>query len=424
MGQTITQKILAAHAGRDAVEAGELITIKLDFVHGNDITAPIAIRQFAKMGVEKVFDVERVGLVPDHSLPAKDIASAALAKEMREFARQQGIPHHFEVGRMGIEHSLLPDEGLVLPGDATIGADSHTCTYGALGAFSQGVGSTDLAGAMALGETWLRVPDQVKFVFTGTRKPWVGGKDLILYVIGLIGVDGGLNRTLEFTGEVIESLPMYGRFTMANMAIEAGADNGIIAPDAITEEYVRPRAKRSYRFYQSDADAVYQNVYEIDCNTMEPQIAYPFLPENTHPVSEAAASDIRIDQVVIGSCTNGRIEDLREACEILRGHTVHPDVRLVVFPGTQAIYLQAMQEGLVQQIIESGGSFNTPTCGPCLGGHLGVLAPGERCVSTTNRNFKGRMGHHTSEVFLANPAVAAASAVKGRIAHPEEVVNA
>ncbi|MHB1460150.1 MAG: 3-isopropylmalate dehydratase large subunit [Armatimonadota bacterium] len=423
MGMTITEKILAAHAGQDHVSPGDLVTCKVDFLHGNDITAPIAIRQFRKMGAPTVFDKMRVGLVPDHSLPAKDIASATLAKEMKEFAKEHNLPYHFDIGRMGIEHTLLPDEGLVLPGDVAIGADSHTCTYGALGAFSMGVGSTDLAGAMALGEIWLRVPDQVKVIFNGKRQKYMGGKDMILATIGKIGVDGGLNKTLEFTGEAIRTLPMCHRFTMANMAIEGGADNGIIAPDEITREYVEGRAQREFKFYSSDEDAFYCDEIVFDLNVMEPIVAYPFLPENTHTISEAVKDNIKVDQVVVGSCTNGRIEDLRDLVDIIRGRQVHPDVRLIVFPGSQDIYKQAIREGLVEEIINCGGAFSTPTCGPCLGGHSGVLAPHERCLSTTNRNFRGRMGHTTSEVYLANPSVAGATAILGRIAHPDEVIG-
>jgi len=420
MGQTITQKILAAHCGREYVEPGELINARVDLVLGNDITAPIAIKEFEKIGAEDVFDRHKIALVPDHSTPNKDIKSAELAKEVRLFARKHNIVNYFEVGRMGIEHALIPDQGLVVPGDLVIGADSHTCTYGAVGAFSTGVGSTDMAAAMALGEVWLKVPEAIKFVYYGRRGKWVGGKDLILYTIGRIGVDGALYSTMEFTGETIKSLPMHGRFTMCNMAIEAGGKNGIIAPDDITMDYMRARAKRTCRIYESDPDAVYKDVIEIDCSRIEPQVALPNLPENAKPVSEIG--DVRIDQAVIGSCTNGRIEDLREAAEVLRSRKVHPDVRLIVIPATQEIYLQAVKEGLAQIFVEAGGVFSTPTCGPCLGGHMGCLAAGERAIATTNRNFTGRMGHPTSEVYLSNPAVAAASAVMGRIASPEEVV--
>jgi len=420
MGQTITQKILAAHCGREYVEPGELINARVDLVLGNDITAPIAIKEFEKIGAEDVFDRHKIALVPDHSTPNKDIKSAELTKEVRLFARKHNIVNYFEVGRMGIEHALIPDQGLVVPGDLVIGADSHTCTYGAVGAFSTGVGSTDMAAAMALGEVWLKVPEAIKFVYYGRRGKWVGGKDLILYTIGRIGVDGALYSTMEFTGETIKSLPMHGRFTMCNMAIEAGGKNGIIAPDDITMDYMRARAKRTCRIYESDPDAVYKDVIEIDCSRIEPQVALPNLPENAKPVSEIG--DVRIDQAVIGSCTNGRIEDLREAAEVLRSRKVHPDVRLIVIPATQEIYLQAVKEGLAQIFVEAGGVFSTPTCGPCLGGHMGCLAAGERAIATTNRNFTGRMGHPTSEVYLSNPAVAAASAVMGRIASPEEVV--
>jgi len=421
MGQTITEKILAAHCGppRRTVEPGELITAKLDLVMGNDITAPIAIREFKRIGAGCVFDRDRIALVPDHSTPAKDIKSAQQVKEMREFARKYGVTHFFEIGRVGIEHTLLPDEGLVLPGDAVIGADSHTCTYGALGAFSTGVGSTDLAAAMALGECWFRVPETIKFVYYGRLNKWVGGKDLILYTIGRIGVDGALYCSMEFAGEVIERLPMADRFTMCNMAIEAGGKNGVIAADETTLEYVRPRAKREFKVYKSDPDAKYKEVVEIDCSRIEPQVSFPHLPENARPLSRVG--DVPIDQSVIGSCTNGRIEDLRIAAQILKGRKVHPNVRLIVFPATQEIYLQALKEGLLEIFVEAGGAVSTPTCGPCLGGHMGCLAEGERAIATTNRNFVGRMGHPKSEVYLASPAVAAASAVLGRIGGPDEL---
>ncbi len=419
MGQTITQKILAAHCGRQTVEPGELINARLDLVLGNDITAPIAIREFEKIGAATVFDKDRVALVPDHSTPNKDIKSAELVKIMREFARIHHITYFFEVGKMGIEHTLLPDEGLVGPGDAVIGADSHTCTYGALGAFSTGVGSTDLAVAMALGETWFKVPETIKFVYYGKLPKWVGGKDLILYTIGRIGVDGALYSSMEITGEAIASLEMAGRFTMCNMAIEAGGKNGIIEPDDITLDYVKGRAKRDFKVYKSDPDASYKDVIEVDVGKLECQVSFPHLPENAKPVSEAMG--VTINQSVIGSCTNGRIEDLRVAAGILKGRKVHPDVRLIVIPATQEIWLQAMREGLFDIFVEAGGAVSTPTCGPCLGGHMGVLAEGERSVATTNRNFVGRMGHAKSEVYLAGPAVAAASAVLGRIASPEEL---
>lgn len=420
MGMTITEKILADHAGKKFVEPGELINARLDLVLGNDITAPVAIKEFEKLGIEKVFDPDKVVLVPDHFTPNKDIKSAEQAKLVREFARRQGLTNYFEVGRMGIEHCLLPEQGLVLPGDVVIGADSHTCTYGALGAFATGVGSTDMAAGMATGEAWFRVPETIKFVYYGRLNPYVSGKDLILYTIGLIGVDGARYMAMEFTGETIKELSMDNRFTMANMAIEAGAKNGIFEPDEITLAYVESRAKRPYKLYRSDPDAQYAKVIEIDVSKIEPQVAFPHLPENTRPISQVG--EVEIDQVVIGSCTNGRIEDLRVAASILKGKKVHPHVRLIVIPGTQDIYLQALREGLVETIVEAGGAFSTPTCGPCLGGHMGILAKGERAVSTTNRNFVGRMGHPESEVYLASPAVAAASSILGRIAGPEEVV--
>lgn len=420
MSMTITEKILAAHAGKERVEPGELINVKVDLVLGNDITAPVAIREFEKIGVSGVFDRERVTLVPDHFVPNKDIKSAEQVKILKEFANRHDLVNFFEVGRMGIEHCLLPEQGLVGPGDLVIGADSHTCTYGGLGAFSTGVGSTDLAAAMALGETWLKVPESIKFVYYGELKPWVGGKDLILYTIGDIGVDGALYQAMEFTGSVIEKLSMDGRLTMANMAVEAGAKNGIVPPDEITRQYVEGRAKRGYTFYQSDPDAKYARVIDYDVSDLEPAVAFPHLPENVRPVSEAA--NIEIDQAVIGSCTNGRMEDLRLAAQVLKGKKVHRNVRLIVFPGTQSIYLQAMREGLMEVFIEAGAAVSTPTCGPCLGGHMGILAKGERSIATTNRNFVGRMGHPESEVYLSNPAVAAASAILGRIAHPEEVL--
>ena len=419
MEQTITQKILAAHAGKTAVEAGELINVKLDLVLGNDITAPIAIREFEKIGCDTVFDKERVALVPDHSTPNKDIKSAELVKILRYFSKKHKITNFFEIGKMGVEHTLLPDEGLVGPGDAVIGADSHTCTYGALGAFSTGVGSTDLACAMACGETWFKVPEQMKFVYYGKLPKWVGGKDLILYTIGKIGVDGALYRSMEFTGETISGIDMAGRFTMCNMAIEAGGKNGIISPDEKTMAYIDGRLKRDFEIYQSDSDAEYCDVVEIDVSKLEPIVSFPHLPENAKPVSEA--THIKLDQAVIGSCTNGRIEDLRIAASILKGRNVHPDVRLIVIPATQDIYLQSIREGLTEIFVEAGAAVSTPTCGPCLGGHMGVLAAGERAISTTNRNFVGRMGHTKSEVYLSNPAVAAASAVLGRIGSPEEL---
>lgn len=421
MGMTITEKILARHAGKETVRPGELISAKVDAVLGNDITAPLAIREFGRIGVEQVFDPDRVYLVPDHFTPNKDIKSAEQAKIMREFARAKGITHYFEVGRMGIEHCLLPEQGLVGPGEVVIGADSHTCTYGALGAFSTGVGSTDLAAAMALGETWFKVPETIRFIYEGELPEWVGGKDLILHTIGDISVDGALYKAMEFTGPVIENLSMDGRFTMCNMAIEAGAKNGIVPPDEKTEAYARGRAVRPYVMLQSDPDAVYARTITYDVSGLEPVVAFPHRPDKTRPVSQA--TDVVIDQAVIGSCTNGRIEDLRLAARVLEGRRVHDRVRVIVLPGTQQIYRQAIDEGLISIFIAAGAAVSTPTCGPCLGGHMGILARGERAVSTTNRNFVGRMGHPESEVYLSNPAVAAASAVLGRIAHPAEVVK-
>ncbi len=423
MAMTITEKILAFHAGYEQVVPGQLIEARVDVALANDVTAPIAINEFEKLGQEKVFDPERVILVPDHFTPNKDIKSAQQTKMMRDFARRQGLTNYFEQGRVGIEHVLLPEQGLVLPGDLVIGADSHTCTYGALGAFATGVGSTDLAAAMATGKAWFKVPETIKFVYYGQLGPWVGGKDLILYTIGKIGVDGALYQAMEMTGEVIEQLPMYGRMTMANMAIEAGGKNGIIAADGITLDYVRSRARRDYQVFTSDPGADYAYVMEIDVSHVKPQVAFPPLPENSRDVEEAVNENIAVDQVVIGSCTNGRIEDLREAASVLKGRQVAPYVRLIILPGTQEVYLQAVREGLAEIFVEAGGVFSTPTCGPCLGGHMGILAAGERAIATTNRNFVGRMGHPDSEVYLSNPAVAAASAVKGRIASPEEVVG-
>jgi 3-isopropylmalate/(R)-2-methylmalate dehydratase large subunit len=416
---TITEKILAYHAGKDSVEPGDLIMAKLDLVLANDITAPLGIEEFRKAGAKKVFDKDKIALVADHFTPNKDIKSAEQVKMMRDFAREQEITHYYDVGQMGIEHALLPELGLVLPGDAILGADSHTCTYGAVGAFSTGSGSTDFAAAMVTGEAWFKIPESMKFVFSGKLKKWVGGKDLILHTIGDIGVDGALYRAMEFTGETISNLSMDGRLTMCNMAIEAGGKCGIVPPDEITMAYVKKRANRNFMVYSSDPDAKYCNIREYDASKIEPQVALPFLPENSKGVSEVR--NIPIDQSVIGSCTNGRMEDLRIAAEILKGRKVHPYVRLIVIPGTQNIYLQAMREGLVEIFVEAGGIFSTPTCGPCLGGHMGVLANGEKCISTTNRNFRKRMGNDTSEVYLSGPAVAAASAILGRIGSPEEI---
>jgi len=421
MGMTITEKILAKHCGKKKVEPGELITAKLDFILGNDITAPISIEEFEKAGAKKVFDSERIALVPDHFVPNKDIKSAEQAAILRRFAQQYKIKYYFEVGEMGIEHALLPEQGLVLPGDAIIGADSHTCTYGAIGAFSTGVGSTDLAAAMVTGEAWFKVPESMKFIFKGKRRKWVTGKDFILNIIGDIGVDGALYKSMEITGEAIKSLPMDDRLTICNMAIEAGGKNGIIPPDEITEKYVKSRAKRPYKFYKSDSDANYCCVKEYDVSKLEPLVALPHLPSNVKPVSEV--KNIKIDQAVIGSCTNGRLSDLRIAAQILKGKRVAPYVRCIIIPATQAIYLKALKEGLLELFIDAGCVVSTSTCGPCLGGYMGVLAKGERAIATTNRNFRGRMGDVESEVYLSNPAVAAASAVAGKIIHPEEVVD-
>lgn len=419
MGMTIVEKILAAHAGRSSVSPGEIIMASVDIALGNDITAPIAIKEFIDAGGRRVFDPARVVIVADHFTPNKDIKSAEHAKVLRDFARAQGITHYYDVGRAGIEHALLPEKGVVVPGDLVIGADSHTCTYGALGAFATGVGSTDLAAAMATGEVWLRVPTSIRFVYRGALRKWVGGKDLILRTIGEIGVDGALYRAMEFTGDAIERLPMHDRISMCNMAIEGGGKCGIIAPDAVTDEYVLPRAERAPRLYASDPDASYERVVEFDAASVEPQVALPPLPENARGISEVG--DIRIDQVVIGSCTNGQIEDLRVAAEVLKGRKVHPRVRLIVIPATQAIYVQAIREGLLEVFVAAEGAVSTPTCGPCLGGHMGVLAAGERALATTNRNFTGRMGHPSSEVYLSGPAVAAASAVAGRICGPDDL---
>ncbi len=414
---TLAEKILAAHCGKKVVSAGDFINCRVDLVLSNDITAPIAIREFRKLGV-KVFDPHKVVMVPDHFVPNKDINSAEQARLMREFAREQGIIY-FEVGEMGIEHVLLPEKGLVLPGDVVVGADSHTCTYGAVGAFATGMGSTDIAVAMATGDIWMKVPPTIKFVFHGWPGKWVGGKDLILYTIGQIGVDGALYSAMEFSGEAIDSLPMSGRFTIANMAIEAGAKAGLFKVDEKTLSYINSRAKRKYTVFEPDADASYARVYEWDISKIEPQVAAPHLPSNVKPVSQFRG--VRIDQSVIGSCTNGRLEDLQMAAAIIRGKKINPAVRCIVIPGTQAVYLEALKEGLIEIFIRAGAVVSTPTCGPCVGGYMGVLAAGERAISTTNRNFVGRMGSPKSEVYLANPAVAAASAVAGRIVAPEDL---
>ncbi len=423
MAQTITEKILAFHAGLDEVEAGQLIEARIDIALANDVTAPIAIAEFEKLGVKSVFDKSRVLLIPDHFTPNKDIKSAEQAKIVREFVQKHELENYFEIGRVGIEHVLLPEQGLVLPGDLVVGADSHTCTYGALGAFATGVGSTDLAAAMATGRVWFKVPESIKVIYHGQPGPWVEGKDLMLYTIGLLTVDGALYQALEFTGEAIDNLPLYGRMSMANMAIEAGAKNGIIAADATTLDYVRPRARRDYAVFTSDPDAVYGRTIEIDVAKIRPQVAYPPLPDKTRSVDDAAADNIAIDQVVIGSCTNGRIEDFRLAAKVLKGKKAAPYMRLLIIPGSQEVYRQMVKEGLVEIFLDAEGLISPPTCGPCLGGHMGILAAGERAVATTNRNFVGRMGHPESEVYLSNPAVAAASAVLGRIATPEEVAG-
>jgi 3-isopropylmalate/(R)-2-methylmalate dehydratase large subunit len=417
---TITEKILAAHAGKKEVSPGELINAKIDLILANDITAPIAIKEFKKIGAKDVFDRNKIVFLPDHFAPQKDIKAAEQCKMLKDFSREYKLGLYFEVGRMGIEHALLPEQGLVVPGDLVIGADSHTCTYGALGAFSTGVGSTDVASAMATGECWFKVPESMKFIYYGKLNKWVGGKDLILHTIGDIGVDGALYRAMEFEGETIKSLSMAGRLTMCNMAIEAGGKNGIIVPDETTEQYIKERAKKPYKFYSSDKDATYVDIREYDCSKILPTVACPHLPSNIKPAVEL--SNIYIDQVVIGSCTNGRIEDLREAAEVIKGKKVNPNVRMIVIPATQQVYLQAVREGLAEIFVEAEAVFSTPTCGPCLGGHMGILAKGERAIATTNRNFVGRMGHPESEVYLSNPAVAAASAVLGRIGTPEEVI--
>lgn len=419
MGMTMTEKILARHAGLDRVTPGQLIKCKLDLVLGNDITSPPAIREFDKIG-RPVFDRAKIALVPDHFAPNKDIKSAEMTKIVREFARKHEIVHYFEVGRMGIEHVLLPEAGLVAPGDVIIGADSHTCTYGAAGAFATGVGSTDMGAAMATGDTWFKVPSAIKVVLTGSLPKWVGGKDVILTLIGRIGVDGARYQSLEFTGSGLQSLTMADRLTIANMAIEAGAKNGIFPVDDVTRAYLKDRVAKPYEEFAADDDAVYTQVVTIDLNQLTPVVALPHLPENVRPVEEVP--ETAIDQVIIGSCTNGRIEDLAQAAQIFAGRSVHPAVRAIIIPGSQAVYLEAMQKGFVETFIKAGAVVSTPTCGPCLGGYMGILAAGEKAVATTNRNFRGRMGHVDSEVYLAGPYVAAASAILGRIAAPEEVL--
>ena len=420
MGMTMTQKILAAHAGMDSVEAGQLIEARLDLVLGNDITSPVAIKEMEKMKVNGVFDKDKIALVPDHFVPNKDIKSAEHCKCVREFARRNEITNYFEVGQMGIEHALLPEKGLTVAGDVIIGADSHTCTYGALGAFSTGVGSTDMAAGMATGKAWFKVPAAIKINIVGKPKKYISGKDVILHLIGTIGVDGALYKSLEFVGEGISYLSMDDRFTIANMAIEAGAKNGIFPVDDLTRKYMEEHSNRPYKVYEADEDAVYDEEYTIDLSTLKSTVAFPHLPENTKTIDEVG--DIPIDQVVIGSCTNGRFEDLATAAEILKGKKVKKGLRVIVIPATQQVYLDAMEAGFIRTFIEAGAVVSTPTCGPCLGGYMGILAEGERCVSTTNRNFVGRMGHVDSEIYLASPAVAAASAITGKISGPEEVM--
>ena len=416
MGMTITEKILAAHFGKAEVKPGDFIEANVDIALANDVTAPLAIQEFKKLGLNKVFDKTKITLVPDHFTPNKDIKSAEQCKILREFAKEQGLTHYYDQQEVGVEHALLPEKGVVLPGDIVIGADSHTCTYGALGAFSTGVGSTDLAAIMATGKVWLKVPESIKFVITGKLPKWVYGKDIILNIIGKIGVDGALYKSMEFTGDTIETLNISDRMTICNMAIEAGGKNGIIAPDKITEDYVKTRAERPYKFYASDADAKYCQVIEIDASKLEPQIALPHLPSNVKGISQI--KNLKIDQVVIGSCTNGRIEDLRIAAEILKGKKIDKNIRLLVIPATPLIYKQAMDEGLFSIFLDANAVISPPTCGPCLGGHMGILAKGERSLATTNRNFVGRMGHPESEVYLCSPAVAAASAIAGEIVTP------
>lgn len=419
MGMTITEKILAAHCGKDQVEPGELIEAEVDLALANDITAPLAIAEFEKAGASAVWDRKKIALVADHFTPNKDIPAATNVKRMREFAQRHQLVYFFDCGQGGIEHALLPEQGLVLPGDLVIGADSHTCTYGALGAFATGVGSTDLAAALITGKCWFKVPETVRLVYTGELKPWVSGKDLILHTIGRIGVDGALYQAMEFCGPTIAKLPMASRFTMCNMAIEAGAKSGVVAPDDKTRTFLKGRANRKALFLQSDPDAVYARTVEIDAGQVELQVALPSLPSNARPVSEV--KDLAIDQAVIGSCTNGWLEDLRVAAQVLKGRRVAAGVRLIVIPATRIIFRQALREGLIEVLMDAGAILSPPTCGPCLGGHMGVLAEGERAIATTNRNFVGRMGHAQSEVVLAGPAVAAASAVLGRVASPEEL---
>ena len=419
MGMTMTEKILAKHAGIDVVKPGQLINCKLDIVLANDVTAPPAIKEFEKIG-KPVFDNTKIALVPDHFTPNKDIKSAGLAKIVRDFAHKHNIVNYFEIGRVGIEHVILPEKGIVAPGMVTIGADSHTCTYGALGGFSTGVGSTDLGVALATGEAWFKVPETIKVNITGKKPKYICGKDVMLTLIGMIGVDGALYKALEFAGEGVKELNMTDRLTIANMAIEAGAKNGIFPVDDETLNYIKDRVTKPYEIVEADSDATYCQTVEIDLSELKPVVAFPHLPENTHSV-ESIKEPITIDQVVIGSCTNGRLEDLAIAASILKGHKVHPNVRCIIIPGSQQVYLDAIHNGYVDTFIEAGAAVSTPTCGPCLGAHMGIMTAGERCVSTTNRNFRGRMGHVDSEVYLASPYVAAASAILGKIATPEEV---
>ena len=419
MGMTMTQKILAAHAGLDSVQAGQLIEADLDLVLGNDVTTPVAIHEMEKFNKKEVFDKTKIALVMDHFTPNKDIKSAEHCKCVRQFSAANEIKNFFDIGSMGIEHALLPEKGLIVAGETCIGADSHTCTYGALGAFSTGVGSTDMAAGMVTGKAWFKVPSAIKFNIVGEKAPYISGKDVILHIIGMIGVDGALYKSMEFVGDGIKNLTMDDRFTIANMAIEAGAKNGIFPVDELTEEYIKEHSDKPYTKYEADADAEYDEEYTIDLSTLKPTVAFPHLPENTKTIDEVG--DIKIDQVVIGSCTNGRISDMRIAAEIIKGRKIADGVRVIVIPGTQAVYLQCIKEGLMTIFVEAGAVVSTPTCGPCLGGHMGVMAAGERAVSTTNRNFVGRMGHVDSEVYLASPAVAAASAITGKISSPAEL---
>lgn len=421
MAMTMTQKILAAHAGVESVEAGQLIMAKLDLVLGNDVTTPVAVNEFKKMGADKVFDKNKVAIVPDHFTPNKDIKAAEQCKYIREFAIEKGIENYFEVGEMGIEHALIPEKGLAVAGDVIIGADSHTCTYGALGAFSTGVGSTDMAAGMATGQAWFKVPSALKFVLTGKPAVWISGKDIILHIIGMIGVDGALYKSMEFVGDGLEYLSMDDRFTIANMAIEAGGKNGIFPVDNKTIEYMKEHSTKEYKVYEADEDAVYDETYTIDLSKLRPTVSFPHLPENTKTIDEIGDKEIKIDQVVIGSCTNGRMSDMRMAHKIIKGKKVAKGVRVIFLPGTQNIYLQCLKEGIIEDLVKAGCVFSTPTCGPCLGGHMGILAKGERAISTTNRNFVGRMGHPESEVYLSSPVVAAASALTGYITNPENI---